>query len=604
MGTTTLTSLETSLGVLIGDSNSDYSGNYDNAINNASKEISDVLFIPLDNMDLVTGNILPPFNWATSSTLDFYTEPTGSAVKVTDGAYIWNGSTSAKVTASGDNDKLSLVSGDYHRLLDIMGKDVSLKCWIYSQTSDDAFLKIKTWQADGTAQELDSTTTTYAGKKNLIELEDQSINDDLSIAEIWMYVATDTKWSYFDMPRLIGGNVREYLLPQDLQDGHLSSVQVQTTGDCDDLHPTRWESVYGWKIISEGVYKYLRLPSGITKAKRIRLRGYKPLEQLSTGTDTISIDDEQVNLLLSYSAYKLFEIEGQEIQYIVDGFTDAITAIDTEIDTPVASIDTLKTTIATADTALNAITATVATATTAVDAVASEIETVDVTITGVQTNIDTVITSIATEETALDAITTAVATATTNVDAVASDIATLQTVIDTAVTAVATVASEDISRYEAAIARNQGQIARDEARRGELKALRDNLKVKRDAKVDDIRRLDDDIKRMVDARTRYQDKRARLQDKRDEVKAKRANLIVKRDAKDADIKRLDDQRQRLDDEIARFEAERNRVSQKRGESENVMSKLKLRSLEWLAKYNILLPALKMAPPPSTMKVGW
>jgi len=353
MGTTALSSLQASLATLIGDSNSEYSSNYKDAINNASKEISNNLFIPLDNTDLITGNILPPFNWATSATLDKYTEPTGTLAKNTDKTYIWNGSTSAKVTASGANDKILLSSTSYRRILDQMDKSVDLKCWVYPEVADDAFLKIKTWQADGTAQELDSDTTTYAGKKNLIELEDQDINDDLSLIEIWLYVATDTKYSYFDMPRLIGKNVREYLLPKDLQDGHLCCVKIQKSGyaddPCDVLAPDNWETVYGWndRTYDSDGNRYLTLPAGYSNERRILLKGYKVLETLSATTDTISLDGERVNLLLAYAASKLFHVESQALQYTIDTITTDISDIDTDIDTENTAIDTEMTAVAT-----------------------------------------------------------------------------------------------------------------------------------------------------------------------------------------------------------------------------------------------------------------
>lgn len=604
MGTTELLALQTSLGVLIGDSNDTYSSNYTKAINNASAEIHDVLFIPLDNMDLITGNILPTFLWSTAALLDFYSEPSGTLLKTTDGDYIRRGSSSAKITASGANDVLYIDSTDYPRLLDTMGKSVEFKDYAYPvDADDDAFLTIQYTKSDGTSVTVNSTTECDSGEFTLLE-KSQAIPDGIKQIQFRMRVLTTNQNVYFDMPLLTGADVREYLLPTDFQGGHLSSVEVQTLGDADDLHPTRWETVYDWKIIEDGGYKYLRLPADYTTKRQIRLIGYKALETLSSGTNTISIDGERVNLLLSYAAFKLFEIESQEIQYIVDGYTSAITDIDTEIDTPVASINTLKATITTADTALNDITTDIATATTAVDLVATQIETVDTDITGVQTGIDTIITAIATEETALDDITAVIATANNGINNVAASIATTQLLIDAAVTAVATVASEDISRYEALIARNQAVIDGKVAVRDQETAKRDYLLIKRTAKVDDLRRLDDDIKRMIDARTRYLDKRSRIQDKRDEVKAKRANLIVKRDAKDADIKRLDDQRKRLDDEITRFEAERNRIAQKRNESKDVMANLKLRSLEWLAKYNRLLPSLRMTLPAVTMKVGF
>ena len=110
--TTALSSLQIRLGVLIGDSNDTYSSNDTKAINNASKEIINVLFIPLDNMDLITGNLMPVFNWATSSTLDFYTDPSVTFAENTSVEFIWNGSSSAKITGIVASYKLYLYSND------------------------------------------------------------------------------------------------------------------------------------------------------------------------------------------------------------------------------------------------------------------------------------------------------------------------------------------------------------------------------------------------------------------------------------------------------------------------------------------------------------
>lgn len=283
------------------------------AIQNAVLEIFPELHIPVDNRDLVTGNILPPFNWSTTALLDFYTEPAGTLLKNTTGDYIWRGSSNAKLTASGADDYLYIDSDDYPRLLDCMDKDIDYKCWAYPEVADDAFLTIYTVKKDGTAQTLNSTTTTYAGKKCLIKLESQDINDDLGQIQFRMRVHTTAKYSYFDMPRVTGVDVYEYLLPTDIQDGKLEKVYIQTSGyaddACDDLHPETWDEVYGWNILTDGQYKYLRLPSLYSSERQIRLIGYKPLEALSAMTDTLSIDNEQINLLTAYAAYLLFEME-------------------------------------------------------------------------------------------------------------------------------------------------------------------------------------------------------------------------------------------------------------------------------------------------------
>lgn len=484
MGTTALSVLQSGLGTLIGDSNREYSSNYTDAINNASKETFPNLFIPID-----------------------------------------------------DTDGLTIVEGDYR-----------------------------------------------------------------------------------------------YELPSDFQDGALSRVQIEIYSDETDLDDARWETIYGWEIIPDGTTKNLRLPYLYAKDKIIRLIGYKPLEELSDSSDTISIDGEQVNLLLAYAGGKLFQMESQALQYTIDTITTDISDIEDDVGTSITDIDAIKTEVATETTGIASVDGEIATedtnisgVQTNIDAVITKIATVDVeiatedtAITGVQTNIDTVITSIATEETALDIITTAIATANNGVNNVAASIATTQLVIDTAVDAIATAASEDISRYEAVIARNQAQIDRKVAIRDQETAKRDYLLIKRDAKATDIGRLDDDIKRMVDARERYRDKRARLieerggldddikrmMDSRERIQDKRNRLITEKAGLVDDITRLDDKRKRLDDEIVRDEAKRTRYAQKRNEVKDRMVVLDLRSQKWFVEYRRLLPRLAMAPPSRTLNIGW
>jgi len=287
------------------------------AIQDAILEKYPQTFIYLDNTDLVTGNILPPFNWATSSTLDVWTEPTGTLAKNTDGTYKWRGSSSAKLTASGVDDYLYIDSDNYPRLLDLMDKTVDFKGYVYPEVADDSFLTIYTVQKDGTAQTLNSTTTTYASRKCLIELEDQSINDDLEHFEARLRVHTDAKYSYFDIPRLTGKDVHEYLLPNDFQDGDVSEVFIQSSGHsddwCDDIQPTSWQQVYNSKIRNDGTYKYLYLPDSYGANRQIRLIGQKPLESLSAATDTVSLDSKEVRPLIAYATHLLFERQAAEV---------------------------------------------------------------------------------------------------------------------------------------------------------------------------------------------------------------------------------------------------------------------------------------------------
>ena len=299
-----------------------------NAINQAINELFPTTSIPLDNKDLITGNILPPFNWSTTALLDVYTEPSGTLLKNTDKAYIWNGTTSAKITASGSNDYLYVTSDDYPRLLDLMDRQVDYKCWVYPEVADDAFLTIYTLKSDGTAQTLNSTTTTYASKKNLIEMVDQAISDDIQKIELRIRVATNTKYSYFDAPRLIGQNIFEYLLPDDFQNGILSEVYIQTSGHaddpCDDLQPECWQQVYGFDpaVWVDG-FKYVRLDGLYPQERRIRLKGAKTLEALTSATDTITLTEPQLRVLVAKSAELLYRSLSSEVSSEDRGFFDA-----------------------------------------------------------------------------------------------------------------------------------------------------------------------------------------------------------------------------------------------------------------------------------------
>jgi len=307
------------------------------AVNNASRYIYPSLFKEVDDMSLITGNILPPFNWSTTALLDHYTEPTGTLLKVTSGGTVRNGPTSAKVTGSGANDDLVLDSDDYPRLLDIMGKSVNLYCWVDPEVANDAYIEIYTLADDGTtAQTLTSTTTNAAAVFTLLKLEDQAISDDLHKIEIRLRTTTTTKYIHFEPPRLICNDlgIHEYLLPTDLQTGTVRQVYVQTRGYsddiCDDLHPRNWDKVFDWKIINDGTDRYLRLESSYPNNHRIRLIGDSPLETFTAlttnATETISLTDGRyIDLLIARSKYELFKIlRGSPASEDVSRYKDAL----------------------------------------------------------------------------------------------------------------------------------------------------------------------------------------------------------------------------------------------------------------------------------------
>ena len=291
---------------------------YLNAINDSIRDTYPNILRYKDDLSLITGNILPPFNWVTAGTeTTEYDATNGSIEKTTTGGLYRNGPTSAKVTASAANGYLSIHSDNHTWLLDLQNKTVTVKVWALPEVANDAAIVIYTKQADGTTQTMTSTTSNPAGEFTLLKLEDQALNNDLVEVEVRLKVATNTKYVYFDPPRLIGRDLYEYLLPSDLQDGTVRDVLIQTSGYsddiCDDIHPRSWEAVYGWELINDGTDTFLRLPYLYSNSRRIRLIGDAPLEVISGAANvidakTISLSEEQpLSLLIKYAEYKLFE---------------------------------------------------------------------------------------------------------------------------------------------------------------------------------------------------------------------------------------------------------------------------------------------------------
>ena len=354
------------------------------AIIEGIRNISTDLHRKVRNQELITGNILPPFIWTSSTALYKYaTTNLTSITKTTTGGLYWNGKSSALAVASAANGYLSLHSDNYPRLLDLMDFGVDFKCWAQPEVDDNATLVIYTIQAgvkegeytadagtsatqivdseltsstddyyngdyvwnatrglgalvtdyDGatktltvaiagqtngdiyhisTTQTLTSTTANPASKLTLLELENQALNDDLVEVEFRMKVTTNAKYVYFSPPRVTGKDIREYLLPQEFQVGEVLKVYIQQTGQaddwCDDLHPEKWYPAK-FDIIFDGTDKYLQLLDYHNPKRTIRLEGIAPLETLDADTDTVTLDDENIDLLIKQSIEKLWEIE-------------------------------------------------------------------------------------------------------------------------------------------------------------------------------------------------------------------------------------------------------------------------------------------------------
>lgn len=291
------------------------------AINDAIRELSDHLFRYIEDKTLVTGNILPDASfeeWTTDTALTWYgTESNVTLAKTSTAALFRNGSFSVKSTAGAANAYYGISSDNHPKLLDLQGKTVSLYCWAYPQTANDAYIVIYTLKNDGTTtQTLTSDTTCAAGVWTLLKLENQTLNGDLEEIQIRYKVGTSGQYAYFDDARLFGVNIDEYLLPETLRDGGIYQTYVQASSGAgsssneysDDIMPRDWTPIYNTSILEDGTYRYLKIP-GTVDGRRIRLIGTSPLTALSTYSGTTEVSGKQVELLAAYACYCLFRNE-------------------------------------------------------------------------------------------------------------------------------------------------------------------------------------------------------------------------------------------------------------------------------------------------------
>jgi hypothetical protein len=331
MMTTALSVLRTRLQNVIGDTEGSFSHLYTQVINDSARELYPSLHRVKRYRTIITGNVLPNSHfedWALTTIPDLHTASTGGCAQETTTIRGPKGTSSCKVTASGDNDYMSLTSASWPFLLDLMGKSVTFKCWAYPETANDATITIYTIQADDTEQTLTSTISCPAGTWTLLTLS-TTLNDDLVDVQFRYGVATDGQYVIFDNARCTGPNIKEYLLPSDLWPAgtEIDNVAIQSSSSqddpCDDLGLySNFRPLWDWEIISDGTYRFLTTPYQSSN-RAIEIKAKIPLEDdLDADAETMSVDDPETNLLVTYAAYLLFERLGAEIS--TDATIDAV----------------------------------------------------------------------------------------------------------------------------------------------------------------------------------------------------------------------------------------------------------------------------------------
>ncbi len=295
------------------------------AISRSIEQIYPTLYKPIDNIALVTGNMLPNAHfedWADSAKPDFWELGGLTALASTTVVFFRAGKKSVAASA-GQADGFLDINSDYYRpLLDLMGQTVDAYVWAYPVTANDAYIRITTEQASGSTQTLSSTTACPANKWTMLKLEGQALNDDLVAVQFKLGIKTNAKLVYFDDAVLVAQHQREYPLPSDFQTGVVSKVRVQSEGysdpACYDLLPRHWGPPEGFDIMEEGdyspaepspVYKRLQLHEFPVNFRRMRIEGFGPISPPAANTATIYLDGEKLNLIVAKAAAHLYRLE-------------------------------------------------------------------------------------------------------------------------------------------------------------------------------------------------------------------------------------------------------------------------------------------------------
>lgn len=297
------------------------------AISRAVEQLYPTLYKPIDNMTLVTGNILPNAHfedWASTAVPDFYEVTNAAASAIVAAGSVRGATKSVRVIPSASAGYLYIRAQSFEALRDLSGKTVSFYAWAYPEATDDPALVIYTKNIAGSTQTLASTTTAASAQWNLLKLEDQVLNDNLVDCQFRFRVATSTKYAYFDDAIACGMQRNEYVLPGELQDGVVSNVRIQTHGYssntipkmCYEMMPRYWGAEESHGIIQEGdylassgTYKRLYLYDFPTNYRRMRIKGFAPIPPPAADTATIYLDGEKLNLVTAKAAEILYRLE-------------------------------------------------------------------------------------------------------------------------------------------------------------------------------------------------------------------------------------------------------------------------------------------------------
>ena len=291
-----------------------------NAILRAIEELYPPFHLDIDNQTLVTGNRLKDGHfesWTDSTTPVYYTKfnAGGAFAQITTAGLIRGGTYSLKYTAGAASDYFDIDSEDYPELLELQGRTVDFYVQAQPETADDAYIEIYTVKTNSATATKTSTTTNATSVFTQLKIESYTVPDDLDYISIRFKVATSGEYVVFDDAYIGDRTLVEYLLPDDFVSGELIQVWLQTEGESDelfyDLSPFTHNKgrQISFDIVSDGTDEYLVLGETVFTERRLRLIGDKPLETLTTGASTLTLDAHRIPLVIARARMIFWERE-------------------------------------------------------------------------------------------------------------------------------------------------------------------------------------------------------------------------------------------------------------------------------------------------------
>ncbi len=207
----------------------------------------------------------------------------------------------AQTTAVGDANTAICTSVEVARL-----NDDELNGWVFHRLDDNGMALVSDFiKATGTIELGTNLTTLGSGvafevtRRFLPSDYRQAINDAISSS----YPLLNR--TIVHTGNLTAEDVYEYQIPHDIRT--VSKVELEDiTYAATEGHPWRETN---WVAVKDGLIRkieFKRQQPYVAGARRIRITGIGPLEQLYNDTDTVSIDENQVDLLVYRAAFHLY----------------------------------------------------------------------------------------------------------------------------------------------------------------------------------------------------------------------------------------------------------------------------------------------------------